>query len=222
VRYAYEFLKTEDSPDPEINDDFTQVSALILDGQLERRDNPLAPRRGYRFFGNVEFSSPSLGSEAEYELIQAGFSGHLPLARGLILHGAVQHGVIFSPDPVVDLPFNKRFLPGGENTVRGYQRGGASPYNDMGQQLGAETFLLWNVELEQYLTERWSIVAFLDGVGIAADVAEYPFDEVLWSVGGGVRWNSIIGPVRAEYGYNLNRRTFDPEGTIHVSIGFPF
>jgi hypothetical protein len=28
--------------------------------------------------------------------------------------------------------------------------------------------------------------------------------------------------VRAEYGYNLNRRTFDPEGTIHVSIGFPF
>ncbi|MBI1176937.1 BamA/TamA family outer membrane protein [bacterium] len=41
-------------------------------------------------------------------------------------------------------------------------------------------------------------------------------------MGGGLRWNTIIGPVRVEYGYNLNRRTFDPEGTLHIAIGFPF
>ncbi len=222
LRYSYQFLKTEDSPDPNVNDDFTRVSAVILDGQLERRDNPLAPRKGYRLYGTVEVANPALASEAHYELLQVGASGHLPLVNGLILHAAVQHGVIFSPDSANDLPFNKRFLPGGENSVRGYERGGASPYNTQGDQIGAETFLLGNFELEQYLTERWSIVAFVDGVGVAAALANYPSEEILWSVGGGVRWNTIIGPVRAEYGYNLNPRTFDPEGTLHVSIGFPF
>lgn len=222
IRYSYQFLKTQDSPDPTLNNDFARVSAIILDGQLERRDNPLSPRKGYRIFGNVEVANPALASDADYEMVQFGASGHLPLVRGLVLHSSIQHGVIFSPDPSTDLPFSKRFLPGGENSVRGYQRGGASPYNSMGQQIGAETFLQWNVELEQFLTERWSVVAFLDGAGISPTLDDYPFDEVLWSVGGGLRWNTIIGPVRVEYGYNLNRRTFDPEGTLHIAIGFPF
>lgn len=221
-RYSYQFLKTQDSPDPVTNNEFTRVSAIILDAQLERRDNPLAPRSGYRIYGNVEFANPVLGSEADYQLIQVGASGHVPLRRGLILHTALQHGVAISPEPVVDLPFNKRYLNGGENSVRGFKRGGASPYNSQGQQIGSETFLLWNVELEQYVTERWSVVGFVDGVGNSPNLSDYPFSEVLWSVGGGIRWNTIIGPVRAEYGYNLNPRSFDPVGTLHISIGFPF
>jgi outer membrane translocation and assembly module TamA len=41
-------------------------------------------------------------------------------------------------------------------------------------------------------------------------------------VGGGLRWRTIIGPVRLEYGYNLNPRPKDPTGTLQVSLGFPF
>ena len=33
---------------------------------------------------------------------------------------------------------------------------------------------------------------------------------------------SIIGPVRLEYGHNLNPREQDPSGTLHLSVGFPF
>ncbi|HVR36150.1 MAG TPA: BamA/TamA family outer membrane protein, partial [Methylomirabilota bacterium] len=40
--------------------------------------------------------------------------------------------------------------------------------------------------------------------------------------GGGVRWKTIIGPARLEYGHNLNPRRHDPSGTLHFSIGFPF
>jgi len=32
----------------------------------------------------------------------------------------------------------------------------------------------------------------------------------------------LIGPVRLEYGYNLNPRRFDPLGTLQFSLGFPF
>ncbi len=89
-------------------------------------------------------------------------------------------------------------------------------------ELGAESFVLGNVEVEQALTPAWSLVAFCDVIGLAERVSDYPFNTGLYSVGGGVRWKTIIGPVRLEYGHNLNRRRDDPAGTLHLSIGFPF
>ncbi|MEC7907603.1 MAG: hypothetical protein VYC82_10305 [Verrucomicrobiota bacterium] len=31
-----------------------------------------------------------------------------------------------------------------------------------------------------------------------------------------------MGPIRFEYGANLDRRPFDPSGTFHFSLGYPF
>ena len=63
---------------------------------------------------------------------------------------------------------------------------------------------------------------FSDNLGFAHSINDYPFDTGLFSVGGGIRWKSLIGPVRLEYGYNLNPRPKDPLGTLQFSIGFPF
>jgi outer membrane translocation and assembly module TamA len=41
-------------------------------------------------------------------------------------------------------------------------------------------------------------------------------------VGAGVRLNTAIGPIRLEYGYNLDPREFDPTGTFLFSVGYPF
>ena len=41
-------------------------------------------------------------------------------------------------------------------------------------------------------------------------------------MGIGVRYQTLIGPLRAEYGHNLNPRTGDPSGTLLFSIGYPF
>ena len=43
------------------------------------------------------------------------------------------------------------------------------------------------MELEQALTRSWSAVAFFDTMGVAREIENYPFDEVLYSVGAGVR-----------------------------------
>jgi outer membrane translocation and assembly module TamA len=121
-----------------------------------------------------------------------------------------------------DLPINKRFFPGGENSIRGYQEGEAAPRDAQGNIVGAETYLFGSVELEQALTPSWSLVAFFDTVSFAEHLKDYPFDQSLFSVGGGISWKTIIGPVRLEYGYNLNPRPHDPVGTLQFSVGFPF
>ena len=79
-----------------------------------------------------------------------------------------------------------------------------------------------NLEFEQGLTRTWSLVFFFDALGQAASIDDWPVDESLFAAGIGVRWKSIIGPVRLEYGHNLNPREEDPSGTLHLSVGFPF
>jgi outer membrane translocation and assembly module TamA len=122
----------------------------------------------------------------------------------------------------LDLPVNKRFFPGGDNSIRGYREGQAVPLAPDGKYIGAKTYLLANVELEQALTPKWSAVIFGDALGEAARLADYPFSEKLYSVGLGVRYQTLIGPLRMEYGRNINPRPIDPRGTLLFSVGFPF
>jgi outer membrane protein assembly complex protein YaeT len=219
LRYSYEFL---DAQTAAVGNAATRAAGLIADWQLDRRDNPLLPRQGYRIYANTEFANRALGGESDYVRVEVGASAHHSLARGLVVHVGLMQGLVASANRQTLLPFNKRLFPGGENSVRGYQQGGASPLDANGDQLGAEAALQGNLELEQRLTRAFSIVGFVDGVGVTPRIESYPFDEVLWSAGAGLRWNTIIGPVRLEYGHNLNPRAADPGGTLHFSIGFPF
>ncbi len=223
VHYAFELLNAVSAPAEYSVEGRTKSGSVGADWQVERRDNPLLPRRGYHATAGAEVALPELGGDAYYARAWVTASYHLPLWNGGFAHVGVTHGVAapLGGDPT-ELPFNRRFFPGGENTVRGYREGGASPLNELGQQIGAESSLIGNVELEQLITGSISVVGFVDGAGVTPDIARYPFDEVLWSVGGGLRWRTVIGPVRLEYGYNLNRRPFDPSGTLQLSLGYPF
>jgi outer membrane protein insertion porin family len=226
VRYDYEFLNAVDVEAASTNVvglEQARSSAFVLELNRDRRDNPLLPRRGLKLFQRLEFASAALGGDVDYQRVIFGASYHLDLHGGRFLHLGVKQGMSFTfGGDDDDLPFVKRFFPGGENSVRGYQEGEASPLDEKGHQLGAETYTLGNLELEQLLTKSWSIVTFFDAVGFAQHRANYPWDVGLYSVGGGLRWHTLIGPVRLEYGYNLHRRIHDPVGTLHFSIGFPF
>jgi outer membrane protein insertion porin family len=63
---------------------------------------------------------------------------------------------------------------------------------------------------------------FGDALGAATQLKHYPFDETLFALGVGLRYHTLIGPLRAEYGRNLKMREGDPGGTLLFSIGFPF
>jgi outer membrane protein assembly factor BamA len=226
IRYNYELLRAVGAPTttsgPAASDRQPDVASLTLDWSLDRRDSPVAPRSGYHVAAALEFAQPEFGGEARFLRPDIDASAHLPLGGGRYLHAGIRYLLVDDPGRDNLVPFNKRIFSGGEDSVRGYQRGEAAPRNAAGEEIGAESALVWNLEFEQLLTPSWSVVAFADGVAQTADIAEFPWDEVLWSVGAGLRWNTAIGPVRFEYGYNLNRRVADPAGTFHFSVGFPF
>jgi outer membrane protein insertion porin family len=225
VRYNYGILQaTEQSAN------FAQegaqnptVGEVLLDVRHDRRDNPLYPRRGYQVMANIEVATDNLGGDANFQRVELGGSYHFPFNDSQWIHLGVRHGfVATSGSTSNNLPFTRRFFPGGQDSVRGYQDGEAAPRNAQHKIVGAETYTSGNFEFEQGITPKWSVVGFFDAVEFAERLDDYPGNEHLFSVGGGVRWRTIIGPVRLEYGYNLNPRPRDPTGTLQFSLGFPF
>lgn len=223
--YTYQSLRTvnsslETDPRDLIS---AKVASIDLTFLRDRQDNPLRPRRGYRLFVRTEFAAKILGGEVDYQRIEVGGTWHWRVGRGRWIHAGASHGAVTTYGGDGDsLPVNKRFFPGGENTVRGYSEGEAVPRSADGTFIGAKSYLLLNLEFEQALTRNWSLVAFSDTIGIADRLADYPMHQMLSSVGLGIRYHSLIGPIRLEYGHNLNPREFDPSGTVHFSVGFPF
>jgi outer membrane protein insertion porin family len=222
ARYNYQVLSADQS-DPAVGPAEASVGAVILELDHDRRDSPLYPRRGYKISTAFETASEYLGGDVNYWRFEIQGAVHRPLDEGRWIHLGMSQGIIItSGDAKDNLPFNKRFFPGGDNSVRGFQYGEAAPRNTIGQVVGAETYTVGNVEFEQALTDKLSFVLFTDAIGFARNMEDYPSSEVLLSVGAGLRWKTIVGPVRLEYGHNVLRRNDDPSGAIHFSIGFPF
>jgi outer membrane protein insertion porin family len=206
------------------DEDQSNIGSLDLGLVRDRRDNPLRPRQGYKVSLQAELADRALGSDVFYQQFVLAGSYHTSWGNGRWIHLGLSHGVVTTvgnSDPTT-VPVSVFFFPGGDGSIRGYQKGEAAPRAANGLFVGAHAYVQANVELEQALTTKWSVVAFFDALGTAAKLADYPFSEKLYSAGLGVRYQTIIGPVRLEYGRNLNPRPLDPGGTVLFSIGFPF
>jgi len=214
-----------DRDDDELFDskDSAIVSSLVLRASFDRRDNFLKPSSGYHIFGSYKFANQALGGDVDFQKVEGGFAYHLPVTTTTVLHMGVRGGAIFSTGSSSDnIPFVERFFLGGENTVRGYREGEASPLDEKGNEIGAEAYVLTNVELEQRVMSDLSVVLFYDGVHNSRDDVFDGESEYLYSIGLGVRYQTVVGPVRLEYGYNPDPRKEDPDATLHLSVGFPF
>jgi outer membrane protein insertion porin family len=65
-------------------------------------------------------------------------------------------------------------------------------------------------------------VVFFDAGQVYSDFADYGFSDPSYAVGIGLRIDLPIGPVRLEYGHNLNRKDGEPSGMLHFAIGTTF
>ncbi len=203
--------------------DNATVAGITAQATLDRLDNALFPTRGYQLAVVSKTASESFGGNVDFEKIELGAAVHHPLTDALVFHVGLRYGGIFSwKSDSENIPFSERYFLGGENSVRGYQSGEAAPFDSSGELIGGQTYLLGNFQLEQRVVGDLSVVVFYDATTISPNSKVIEDGVYLDSVGLGINYRTLVGPVRLEYGYNLHRRPGDPAGTLLFSFGFPF
>ncbi len=106
------------------------------------------------------------------------------------------------------LPVYEKFYLGGIDTIRGYKYAEISPRDPTtGDRVGGDKFQFFNAEWRFPLYKKAGLqgVLFCDSGNVYAGGRTY-FSSMRTSVGTGIRWFSPMGPLRIEWGYNLNPR----------------
>lgn len=196
--------------------------AGLAAGALDRSDDPLDPRRGWRMEVRAE-PTYLIGDEGlPYLKLQTQGTVYVPFGEKArtVLAGRLRVGSMIGATSE-DVPASRRFYAGGGGSVRGYAFQAIGPRFDDNTPQGGASLLETSLELRQKIGQRWGFVAFVDAGAVGSD--EIPTgDDVSVGVGVGVRYDLGFGPIRADIAIPLDQREGDPSFQIYLSIGQAF
>src|SRR5262249_4091608 len=156
---------------------------------------------------------------------------YIPVTAHAVLATRAHIGALFSPgDPDLHIPFFKRYFLGGATNLRGWGRFEVGPTSGAGLPIGGFSLIDFSAELRFSIAGNFRGVGFLDCGNLFAGKFDYQLNNLHYDVGPGLRYNTPIGPVRVDIGYQLNPLKFlivdgRPEQhhwRIHFSIGQAF
>lgn len=122
------------------------------------------------------------------------------------------------------LPLYERFYVGGISTIRGLGFGEGGPRNENGEKKGGNYEAILNTELIFPLLEDIKLkgVLFFDYGGAFDEDDDIGLSDMRRTAGFGVRWLSPFGPLRLEWGFNLDPRFDENDNKIEFSMGGVF
>lgn len=197
-------------------------------------DFHLDPTRGMVSQLSAEFAG--LGGTEKFAKYIADQRFFFPYKWGTVfsLHGQI--GYIQSVGGE-EIPIDERFFLGGINTIRGFKSrqvgprvrverqavdssGKVTASSDDYEFIGGTKEAYFNLEYTFPLIKDMGLkgILFFDTGNAWSEDEDY-FSEMRYSVGGGIRWFSPMGPLRLEWGYNLDPREDEDRSQFEFSIG---
>ena len=189
-------------------------SSIALDLGRNTTGNILDARRGYAGSMHVEQGGRWLGGDYDYyEVTSEGryfktiFGGPVVAVRARA--GAIDPlGRAFTGDELtaleIGVPFYKRYFLGGATNLRGWGRFEVAPLSGSGLPIGGHTVLDFSTELRVPVWRNLGAVLFLDGGNVWTRPWDFNLKDLRYDIGPGLRYNTRIGPIRADFGYQLN------------------
>ncbi len=203
------------------------ISYIDLNLSLDLRDSAVRPHRGI-YLAN-DFQVAGLGGQPQDIRVQPEVRGYVPIGKRVTLAARASVGFVVPNNYAVgtdsrdvEIVFFRGFFSGGPSQNRGYPPRGIGPQGDVtlydpliNQCLGSGAtaqcavplggLSLWEASLETrvQIAGPFSGVVFCDAADVAPAVATLHFDRPHLSCGVGARYDTPIGPIRADVGYRI-------------------
>lgn len=189
---------------------------------IDFRNSPFNPTAGTLTKFSAEYATPDLGSSTDIEYLKTmlSLSHYLDVYSGeVIWANQIRAGILqnLSPSSSGGVPWDKKgFSIGGRSTLRGFS-GGEETFPNRAELGVTDTYSL-RTKSEMYLIKsevRFPLFGILGGVvfydGGSVQIQGLQFeDSYRDSAGFGLRINTPVGAVNAEFGFKLDRKTNRP------------
>ena len=231
LRYNYKNVRILDSQVPISDlgreDEPVNLSTFSTAFVRDTRDDYLDPAKG--FFSSTDFGvTTKLLGDSDYITFFTQNSYYRPLPKSLLLAGSLRLGVAHPYGGDTELPISERFFAGGSSSLRGFETDYAGPLDPVSNKpIGGNALVAGSLEMRIPVYRAFSIAGFYDSGNVFQDISDVRLSGFSHAVGLGIRIRTPFGPLRADYGYNLNlsadqrRRGLD-RGHFFITVGPPF
>ncbi|RJX33409.1 MAG: hypothetical protein C4525_09075 [Desulfarculus sp.] len=212
-------------PDPAFENQTFFISSVPLGIIYDSRNSVLDATKGTYFRLEVEMASEVLGSELSFIRPVADLRHVLPLPwQRWYLALRASAGVVYALPGTDTIPLIRRFFPGGADSVRGYPWEKLGPLDRGGNPLGGESMVVGSLELRFPLWGELGGVLFADAGNAWDDLLSQDHGVLRFTSGFGLRYNTPVGPIRLDFGYQLNPPDagLDDRYEVYLSVGQAF
>lgn len=193
-------------------------SKLLVTFIRDRRNSRMDPTRGDRESIALENGGGILGGDVDFWKVTGNASWYHPFFwdTTVMLHGRAGAMDSYGGKKLL---ITEKYMVGGLRSVRGFEYGYAGPRDENGDPIGAKNELVFNAELIFPLYKEIGLkgVVFFDagkGFDSWGDMG-----EIRTATGFGIRWLSPMGPIRLEWGYNLNKKDNEKQSVMEFTVG---
>ena len=192
--------------------------SVSLVGERDSRDNIFNPSRGTYERVLLQYAGDFLGGDYTFRKFIGSFSFHSSWSPSEQVSGRVLAGYADHPRSSTEVPLHERFFTGGATSIRGYKE------REIGDPVGGNVLLVTNCELRFNMNQTFGIVFFVDTGGVWPYWTKTDLGELRVTTGTGLRYQTLIGPLRLDYGVRCNYRDGDSvlPGRLHLSLGHTF
>jgi len=187
------------------------INSLFYKFIIDKRDSKMDAKNGYYTSLYLEKSMVEIKSDIDYfkALIEQRF---IKAHNHYVYAMKVKFGWLSQETPIF-----KHFFAGGAMSNRGYEYRDLGPHIE-GDPIGGVGLIDSSFEVRRYFNDKFATVVFMDATMLSEEVDKF---DAPWlrSYGFGIRYLTIIGPLRFDIGF---REGNYKSPTIHFGIGEVF
>ena len=177
-----------------------QQRSLSFRLHIDKKDDPLFPKKGYLLDLYLKSTGYLLGGERDYLKLDFSINNYFMISKNSVLASRFKLGRIWSwEDSYNDYSYEKFYL-GGSANMRGWEILKYSTVSNLGViPFGGTHRFLSNIEFRNQMNQNLGITLFFDGGILGENLNEMQNSRLGWDIGIGLTISTPLGPVRLDY-----------------------